>query len=121
MKAGRLVETRDWLSAAGFDLAGGEATYERRRPEEGTLHRVVRENLRTLYSAAEEGFAGAPLPRFVRAELEGYVECGLLQRGFALIACRDSPERRPVAFSCNWPRPRFRDYRRRVPSCAENR
>jgi hypothetical protein len=74
-------------------------TYERRRPEEGTLHRVVRENLRTLYAAAEEGFAGAPLPGFVRAELEGYVDCGLLQRGFALIACRDCPERRLVALA----------------------
>ena len=64
------------------------------------MHRVVRENLRTLYAAAEEGFAGAPLPGFVRAELEGYVDCGLLQRGFALIACRDCPERQLVAFSC---------------------
>ena len=33
--------------------------YQRRRPEEGTLHRVVRENVETLYAAAAEGF---PLP-----------------------------------------------------------
>jgi hypothetical protein len=38
---------------------------------------VVRDNLRTLYEAAEHGFA-APLPGFVRAELERYVECGVL-------------------------------------------
>jgi hypothetical protein len=28
---------------------------------------VVRENLQTLLAAAEQGFAGAPLPDFVRA------------------------------------------------------
>jgi hypothetical protein len=38
------------------------------------------------YAAAEQGFAGAPLPGFVRSELEDYVDCGLLQRGFALVA-----------------------------------
>jgi hypothetical protein len=61
---------------------------------------VVRENLQTLYAAAEQGFAGAPLPDFVRDELEQYLNCGLLQRGFALVACKDCPERRLVAFSC---------------------
>jgi len=32
------------------------------------LHRVVRENLLTLLAAAEQGFAGAPLPDFVRGD-----------------------------------------------------
>jgi hypothetical protein len=44
---------------------------------------VVRENLQTLYAAAQEGFAGVALPPFVRQELEGYLDCGLLLRGFA--------------------------------------
>jgi len=73
----------------------------------------VRENLQTLLSAAEQGFAGAPLPDFVRAELEGYVHCGLLQRGFALVACRDCGERHLVAFSC-----RSRSF---CPSCMGRR
>jgi hypothetical protein len=80
---------------------GSPPGYERRRPEQGTLHKVVRENLQTLFAAAEQGFAGAPLPDFVRAELEGYVHCGLLQRGFALVACRDCGDRHLVAFSCH--------------------
>jgi hypothetical protein len=63
----------------------------RRRPELGTLHRVVRENLRTLYAAAEDGFAGAALPPFVRQELESYLDCGLLSRGFAALECEDCP------------------------------
>ena len=61
-------------------LAPSEYVYERRRPEAGSLHQVVRENLRSLYAAAELGFATS-LPRFVRAELEGYLACGLLCRG----------------------------------------
>jgi hypothetical protein len=77
------------------------------------LHIVVRENLQTLLSAAEQGFAGAPLPDFVRAELEGYVHCGLLQRGFALVACRDCGDRHLVAFSC-----RSRSF---CPSCMGRR
>ena len=56
-------------------------SYQRRRPEQGTLHRVIRENLKTLYAVVEDGFAGAALPSFVRKELEGYLDCGLLCRG----------------------------------------
>ncbi len=56
--------------------------YERRRPENGTLHRVVRKNLKTLYAATEDGDAGAALTVFVRKELEGYLDCGLLCRGY---------------------------------------
>src|SRR5258708_5381928 len=73
--------------------------YERRRPENSTLHRVVRENLKTLYAATEDGEAGATLPAFVRKELEGYPDRGLRCRGFAVLACSTCHERRLVAFS----------------------
>jgi hypothetical protein len=59
----------------------------------------VRENLLTLYAAAEQGFASA-LPKFVKEELEGFVNCGLLCRGFALLACPICSEQKLVAFSC---------------------
>ena len=36
-----------------------------------------------------------------RREFESYLDCGLLCRGFALIACEDCDERRLVAFSCH--------------------
>jgi hypothetical protein len=65
------------------------------------LHRVVRENLQTLCAAVDDGFATAALPEFVRREFESYLDCGLLCRGFALIACQDCDERRLVAFSCH--------------------
>ena len=77
----------------------GKPTYSRRRPEESALHQVVRDNLRTLYAAIEQGFS-APLPGFVREELEGYVDCGVLSRGFAVLACPECSERIVVGFSC---------------------
>jgi hypothetical protein len=72
-----------------------------RRPEVTALHQVVRENLLTLYAAIEQGFA-APLPGFVQRELEGYVDCGVLARGFALLKCEnpDCRDKKLVAFSC---------------------
>lgn len=75
-------------------------TYARRRPEEGALYKVVQGNLQTLYAAAEDGFAGAPLPRFVRKELEDYLTCGLLCRGLAKLRCDPCAVSRVVAWSC---------------------
>ena len=58
---------------------GNSCSYERRRPEFGTLHRVVRENLNTFYAAAEQGFA-TPLPKFVRRELLSFLPCNSQRR-----------------------------------------
>lgn len=80
-------------------VVSGKPAYERRKPEATALHQVVRDNLRTLYAAAEEGFA-SPLPGFVRDELEGFIDCGVLARGFAVVACQDCREQKVVGFSC---------------------
>ena len=87
-------------AAACAQPASAGPVYKRRQPELGTLYQVVRENLQTLYAAAQEGFAGAALPPFVRQELEGYLDCGLLLRGFAHLECEDCHEHVLVAFSC---------------------
>jgi Transposase zinc-binding domain/Putative transposase len=76
------------------------AIYTRRRPEETTLYPVVRDNLATLYGAVEDGALSLALPQFVRKELDGYLECGMLCRGFARLRCHDCRESRIVAFSC---------------------
>ncbi len=73
--------------------------YERRRPEETTLYQVVAENLATLYGAVDDGALAIALPRFVKKELEGYLDCGLLCRGFARLRCDGCEETRLVAFS----------------------
>jgi len=62
--------------------------YERHDPEALALHRVVRENLATFYAAIEEGWQTG-LPEFVRAEFAGFLDCSVMQGGFAHLACED--------------------------------
>jgi hypothetical protein len=76
------------------------ARYTRRRPETTTLYAVVRDNLATLYGAVEDGARAIALPAFVRKELSGYLECGMLCLGFARLRCEDCKASRVVAFSC---------------------
>jgi hypothetical protein len=76
------------------------ARYARHRPEQTTLYAVVRDNLETLYGAVDDGALGIALPEFVRGELEGYLACGMLCRGFARLRCEGCSESRLVAFSC---------------------
>ena len=78
-------------------MASPAIVYARRRPEETPLYNVVRENLDTLYDAVDEGAIAVALPKFVRKELEGYLDCGLLCRGFARLRCGDCTETRLVA------------------------
>ena len=89
-----------FAAVPGNSALPGATSYARRRPEDTTLHRVVRENLLTLYAATEAGFDGASLPDFVRHEFEQYVSCGILSRGFARLACESCGTSRLVAFSC---------------------
>jgi hypothetical protein len=82
-------------------VSGAEAVvYERRRPEGTTLYQVVLDNLETLYGAVDDGAVKVALPGFVKKELEGYLDCGLLCRGFARLQCGGCEETRLVAFSC---------------------
>jgi len=73
----------------------------RRQPETTVLYRVVRDHLPTLLDHArdrsEHGFG---YPRFVERELEKFLACGLLCRGFVRVRCGDCAEERLVAFSC---------------------
>jgi hypothetical protein len=73
--------------------------YERHDPTSHALHRVVRENLETFYAAIAEGWQ-RELPNFVRAEFSGYLDCSVLERGFAHLACKDCGLPRLVAFTC---------------------
>jgi Zn-dependent metalloprotease len=59
----------------------GARPYLRRRPEDGVLHRVLRENLETFL--AEARCAGEGLPSFVEQEPREFLSCGVLARGFA--------------------------------------
>ena len=73
--------------------------YERRRPEDTVLYQVVQEHLET-FLAQVEAETGADLPEFVKAEFEGFLECGILAHGFLRLRCADCAHEKLVAFSC---------------------
>ena len=74
--------------------------YQRRDVERSTLYALVRDHLETFYQAVEEGFASAPLPRFVKQEFERFLDCGVLCRGAALLVCETCSQTHVIAFSC---------------------
>ena len=73
--------------------------YRRRRPEQGLLHRLLREHLATFLARAD-ACDGRGLPRFVRRELLRYLSCGVLAFGFARVRCSRCGRDDLVAFSC---------------------
>ena len=65
--------------------APSSVVYRRRRPEESDLYRCIANNLRPFL--ARVAAAERSLPRFVGDEIEGYLDCGRLDRGFARFRC----------------------------------
>ena len=58
-------------------------TYERHRPEETVLYRVLQAEWKTFLSAME--LADPPaLPAFVVSEVEAFLRCGILAHGLIL-------------------------------------
>jgi hypothetical protein len=73
----------------------------RREPERTLLHATVRAHLRTfLEDARARTGDGVGLPRFVEAEFERYLTCGILAHGFARVRCQACGDELLVAFSC---------------------
>jgi hypothetical protein len=81
-------------------LSAWAHVYEPRDVGADTLHQVVRDSLATFIAAIEAGFVGGALPKFVRAELEGHLNCSVLSRGFAHLVCEGCGQTRLVAFTC---------------------
>jgi hypothetical protein len=61
------------------------------------LHEAVRESLATFL--AESALVGGQ-PRHVERDFVGYLECGVLARGFSRIRCRACGDELLLAFSC---------------------
>jgi hypothetical protein len=66
--------------------------------ERGVLHSILRTRLAGF--VAERERQGAPLPRFVLEELEGYLQCGVLAFGCAHFECEGCGAVRVTALSC---------------------
>jgi hypothetical protein len=75
-------------------------SYEPRRPEATVLYQVVQDSLETLYGAIDDGALAVRIPKHARKELEAYLECGQLCRGFCRFRCGSCGESRLVGFSC---------------------
>jgi hypothetical protein len=73
--------------------------YERRRPEETVLYRLVQEHLET-FLAQVEAETGASLPEFIQEEFDAFLECGILAHGFLRLRCAKCAHEKLVAFSC---------------------
>jgi len=84
--------------AAGAALPG---RWQRREPERTVLHKAIREHLRTFLDTVRAGMDdGAGLPKFVEAEFERYLACGILAHGFARVRCGACGHEVLVALSC---------------------
>ena len=64
------------------------------------LYKTVQVHWQTFLSELESAAEPPVLPAFVIAEVEAYLRCGILARGFMLAKCTHCGWCRPVAFSC---------------------
>ncbi len=74
--------------------------YARRRPEKGTLYRIVQAHAETVFAEAEARSEGGGYPKYVKDEVRAFIGCGLLQHGFARFVCKSCGDERLVAYSC---------------------
>ena len=60
--------------------------YQRHRPEQTTLHRLVQQHAATFFAHADAE-ACADLPQFVKDEFDAFLERGILAHGFLRLSC----------------------------------
>ena len=85
--------------SAQHAASGSQLHYERHRPEETTLYRLVQQHIETFF-AQVEAETGSGLPGFVKDEFDAFLECGILAHGFLRLRFADCAHGKLVAFSC---------------------
>jgi hypothetical protein len=78
---------------------GAPVHYERHRPEQSTLYRLVQQHAAS-FIAHTEASTGGELPRFVKDEFDAFLECGILAHGFLRLRCGECGHDKLLAFSC---------------------
>jgi len=73
--------------------------YERHRPEQTTLYRLVQQHAAS-FIAHIEASTGSELPRFIKDEFDAFLECGILAHGFLRLRCGECGHDKLLAFSC---------------------
>jgi hypothetical protein len=74
-------------------------SYERHKPEQTVLYKIVQESLETFLKLVHEE-CGRPLPDFVEKEFRDYLKCGILAHGFLRAKCESCSSESLIAFSC---------------------
>lgn len=77
---------------------GAPLNYERHRPEQTTLYRLVQQHAAS-FIAHTEASNGAELPRFIKDEFDAFLECGILAHGFLRLRCTECGHDKLLAFS----------------------
>jgi hypothetical protein len=72
--------------------------YERHRPEQTFLYRIVEQYYPEFSIHLAE--RGTGLPGYVQREFEDYLKCGRLEHGFMRVRCESCHAEHLVAFSC---------------------
>jgi ribosomal protein S27E len=72
--------------------------YQRHRPEQTLLYRIVDEYYPAFTTCLME--QGRELPGYVQREFEDYLKCGRLEHGFLRVRCESCHAEHLVAFSC---------------------
>jgi ribosomal protein S27E len=93
-RAARIMHARHQHKPASHSIH-----YERRRPEETTLYRLIQEHLETFLAQAQAQ-TGSALLQFVQVEFDAYLKCGILAHGFLRLRCAACAHEKLVAFSC---------------------
>ena len=65
---------------------GAPVHYERHRPEQTTLYRLVQQHAAS-FIAHTEASTGSALPRFIKDEFDAFLGCGILAHGFLRLRC----------------------------------
>ena len=80
------------------EAANGALRYERHRPEQTTLYRLVQQHAAS-FIAHTEASTGSELPRFIKDEFDAFLDCGILAHGFLRLRCAECGHDRLLAFS----------------------
>ena len=86
-----------WPGHRGPD--GAPVHFERHRPEQTTLYRLVQQHAATFFEQAQAA-ASADLLQFIKDEFDAILGCGNLTHGFLRLRCGDCGHNKLVAFSC---------------------
>ena len=78
---------------------GAPLHYERHRPEQTTLYRLVQQHAASFITPTEAS-TGSALPRFIKDEFDAFLECGILAHGSLRLRCGESGHDKLLAFSC---------------------